>query len=127
MAAENKVRSSSVITEQRLREIFDSLDEDKDGKLDISELNEGFRKLGVPNSVHSTKTFLGKGDTNKDDLMNFEEFSKYCLANEQKLWSVFQKLDKNHDGEIDAEEVKLSLKMLGLEVSDADVTKLLMK
>lgn len=30
-------------------------------------------------------------------------------------------------GEIDAEEVKLSLKMLGLDVSDGDVVKLLMK
>eukprot|EP00731_Ephydatia_muelleri_P024676 Em0016g947a len=118
---------TSVITEQKLREIFDNLDKDKDGKLGSAELSEGFRQLGVPNAVHSTKDFLGKGDTNKDDLMDFAEFTRYCLANEQKLWSVFQQLDKNHDGEIDAEEVKLSLKMLGLDVSDGDVVKLLMK
>ena len=43
----------SLIKEQKLREIFDSLDRDKDGKVDSSELIEGFRKLGVPNTVLS--------------------------------------------------------------------------
>ena len=46
---------SSIITEQKLREIFDGLDKDKDGKLASTELSEGFRKLGVPDAVHSTK------------------------------------------------------------------------
>ena len=46
---------TSVITEQKLREIFDNLDKDKDGKLGSAELSEGFRQLGVPNAVHSTK------------------------------------------------------------------------
>ena len=45
---------TSVITEQKLREIFDNLDKDKDGKLGSAELSEGFRQLGVPNAVHST-------------------------------------------------------------------------
>ena len=45
----------SFIKEQKLREIFNSLDKDKDGKIDPTELSEGFRKLGVPNTVVSTK------------------------------------------------------------------------
>ena len=83
--------------------------------------------------------------------MNFAEFLQYCTEKEKKLWLVFEKLDLNKDGklglgcvysgiplpltihlplfqgEIDSDEIKQTMKKMGVEANDSEVNKLLEK
>ena len=36
--------------EERFAQLFEKLDRDKDGKIDVHELREGLERLGLPNS-----------------------------------------------------------------------------
>ena len=37
--------------EERFARLFEKLDKDKDGKIDVNELREGLERLGLPNST----------------------------------------------------------------------------
>ena len=38
-------------------------------------------------------------DKNKDGVLCLDEFLHYCEEKERELWSLFQKMDSNRDGE----------------------------
>uniref|UniRef100_A0A3Q3A9N1 Solute carrier family 25 member 24 n=1 Tax=Kryptolebias marmoratus TaxID=37003 RepID=A0A3Q3A9N1_KRYMA len=68
---------------------------------------------------------ISSGDQNKDDGLNFNEFSKYLRDHEKKLLLTFKSLDKNKDGCIDYMEIKQSFADLGLDISREDANKIL--
>uniref|UniRef100_A0A8C6PIE0 Solute carrier family 25 member 24 n=1 Tax=Nothobranchius furzeri TaxID=105023 RepID=A0A8C6PIE0_NOTFU len=68
---------------------------------------------------------ISSGDDNKDDGLNFNEFSKYLMDHEKKLLLTFKSLDKNNDGQIDYMEIKQSLADLGMNISEEDANKIL--
>lgn len=113
--------------EKRLAELFRRLDKNQDGRIDVIELKEGIERMGLPNMSGTAQAVVAMGDTNDDGLLDFSEFVKYCTEHEKKLWLVFQNLDTNQDGLIDMEEIKFSLKKLGLRLSDSEIKQLLQK
>uniref|UniRef100_A0A665VBQ7 Solute carrier family 25 member 24 n=1 Tax=Echeneis naucrates TaxID=173247 RepID=A0A665VBQ7_ECHNA len=68
---------------------------------------------------------VSSGDQDKDDKLDFSEFSKYLKEHEKKLQLTFKSLDKNNDGRIDFMEIKQSLADLGVEVTKEDAKKIL--
>ena len=44
---------------------------------------------------------MSSGDKDKDQGLDFGEFSKYLKEHEKKLRLTFKSLDKNNDGEVD--------------------------
>ena len=48
-------------------------------------------------------------DKNKDGKIDFEEFSSYLFAKEERLKQIFDNLDENNDGKLDYEEIKKSI------------------
>ncbi|XP_006882526.1 PREDICTED: calcium-binding mitochondrial carrier protein SCaMC-1 isoform X1 [Elephantulus edwardii] len=98
--------------------LFQQLDRNRDGVVDISELQEGLKNLGIPLGRDAEEKIFNTGDTNKDGMLDFEEFMKYLKDHEKKMKLAFKSLDKNNDGKIEALEIVDALKTLGIDISE---------
>uniref|UniRef100_A0AAQ6A6A9 EF-hand domain-containing protein n=1 Tax=Amphiprion ocellaris TaxID=80972 RepID=A0AAQ6A6A9_AMPOC len=81
-------------------ELFAKLDSNKDGKVDVSELKAGLAALGIKTRKGAVEKIISSGDQNKDEVLDFDEFTKYLKEHEKKLKLTFKSLDKNNDGRI---------------------------
>ncbi|XP_008278521.1 calcium-binding mitochondrial carrier protein SCaMC-1-like isoform X2 [Stegastes partitus] len=109
---------------KRWAELFDQLDINKDGRIDIRELRTGLAGRGL--SRGSLERIVEAGDTNQDGVLDFEEFTQYLQAHEKQLKLMFRRLDRNNDGEIDVAEIQHCLRSIGLNVSLEDATRILL-
>uniref|UniRef100_A0A3Q4HT43 Solute carrier family 25 member 24 n=1 Tax=Neolamprologus brichardi TaxID=32507 RepID=A0A3Q4HT43_NEOBR len=108
-------------------ELFAKLDTNKDGKVDVSELKAGLDAMGIKAEKGAAQKIISSGDRNKDEGLDFSEFSKYLKEHEKKLQLTFKSLDKNKDGRIDITEIRQSLADLGLEISKEHAEKILQR
>lgn len=109
--------------EKHWAQLFDQLDVNKDGHIDISELRTGL--AGRMLSKGSLEKIVAAGDTNQDGVLDFEEFIQYLRNHEKQLKLMFRNLDKNNDGHIDAAEIQQSLQSVGVSISLKDANRIL--
>uniref|UniRef100_A0A7N4PUX7 EF-hand domain-containing protein n=3 Tax=Sarcophilus harrisii TaxID=9305 RepID=A0A7N4PUX7_SARHA len=115
----------------RYENLFRQLDRDGNGKVDIIELQEGLRKLGisvgkdVQEMSREEQDLLKAGDTDQDDQLDFEEFMQYLKDHEKKMKLAFKSLDRSQDGVIEASEIIQSLKILGVDITQQQAEKIL--
>ncbi|XP_061086868.1 mitochondrial adenyl nucleotide antiporter SLC25A23-like isoform X4 [Conger conger] len=109
--------------EKRYAELFEQLDLNKDGRIDVYELRTWMTARG--HSKSAVEEIVREGDTNKDGQLDFEEFTRYLRAHEKALRLMFRSLDRNNDGEIDMAEIQQSLQNLGVEVSKAQAARIM--
>ncbi|KAI5619969.1 calcium-binding mitochondrial carrier protein SCaMC-1, partial [Silurus asotus] len=105
--------------------LFEKLDVNKDGKVDIAELRQGLAAMGFSLGADAAQKIVSSGDSDKDDQLDFLEFSKYLQEHEKKLNLTFKSLDKNKDGRIDYTEIQQALKELGMNLSKENAEKIL--
>ncbi|KAM7386222.1 hypothetical protein PAMA_009047 [Pampus argenteus] len=82
--------------ERRYAELFEQLDLNKDGRVDISELRTGLAARGLHQG--EAEEIVLESDINNDGLLDFSEFSQYLRAHEKRLQLMFHNLDRNNDG-----------------------------
>ncbi|XP_042284272.1 calcium-binding mitochondrial carrier protein SCaMC-3 isoform X1 [Thunnus maccoyii] len=109
--------------EKRWAELFDELDLNKDGRIDILELRTGLAGRGL--SRASLERLVEEGDTNQDGVLDLEEFTQYLRTHEKQLKLMFRSLDRNNDGHIDAAEIQHSLHTIGVNISLEAATRIL--
>ena len=69
-------------TEQQIlatKQIFMSMDQDKDGKLNRREIRIMFRKLGEPLTRAELEVAIHEIDNNNSGYVEWEEFKKYMF------------------------------------------------
>ncbi|KAJ8376157.1 hypothetical protein SKAU_G00067370 [Synaphobranchus kaupii] len=106
-------------------DLFEKLDANKDGIVDVSELKAGLKAMGIAFDKGAAQKIVSSGDTDKDAGLDFKEFSRYLKEHEKKLMLTFKSLDKNNDGQIDVVEIKQSLADLGMDISKEEAEKIL--
>nr|XP_020471618.1 calcium-binding mitochondrial carrier protein SCaMC-1-like [Monopterus albus] len=111
-------------SQKSYQDLFESLDTNKDGKVDVAELRAGLKAMGKFCQGAAQK-ILSSGDQDKDGSLDFNEFTKYLKEHEKKLWLTFKSLDRNDDGHIDASEIQQSLTELGMDVCREDAQRIL--
>ncbi|XP_060074941.1 calcium-binding mitochondrial carrier protein SCaMC-2-like [Ylistrum balloti] len=110
---------------KKYQELFNKLDVNKDGRIDIADLTSSLTEMNVP--VGQAQEFLKKHDANKDGQIDFAEFLKYVTVHDQQLRLYFKKIDTNQDGAIDAGEIQESFRKLGLTIDRNEAQKLLQR
>ncbi|XP_062046099.1 mitochondrial adenyl nucleotide antiporter SLC25A24-like [Lepus europaeus] len=105
--------------------LFEDLDHNGDGVVDILELKEGLKNWSSSFGQNSEMEILQAGDKNADSGLDFEEFVRYLQDHEKKMKLAFNSLDRNSDGMIEASEVIAAVKSLGIDISEAQANKIL--
>lgn len=120
----SKARCWDADSQRSYQDLFEKLDTNKDGKVDVAELRAGLKAMGIFRQGAAQK-IVSSGDQNKDGSLDFNEFTKYLKGHEKKLRLTFKSLDRNNDGRIDASEIQQSLAELGIDISREDAQKIL--
>uniref|UniRef100_A0A0N5APR8 EF-hand domain-containing protein n=1 Tax=Syphacia muris TaxID=451379 RepID=A0A0N5APR8_9BILA len=105
---------------QHLRELYERLDMNNDGTIDIRDLTLALQHEmpHIPSGLapvfyFSLNFFLREG------AVEFGDFVLYVIEHEQRLKQLFEELDRNKDGLIDGQEIKTYCDRLGVPISDA--------
>ncbi|XP_014665203.1 PREDICTED: calcium-binding mitochondrial carrier protein SCaMC-1-like [Priapulus caudatus] len=110
---------------ERLSSLFEKLDVNKDGKIDVEDLSAGLHAMGIPTVAGQAEKMVKKADIAKDGGVDFAEFAQYVIEHEKTLMLHFRSMDANDDGKIDAQEIVSSLKTLGVHIDAAEAQRLL--
>ncbi|KAM8973225.1 mitochondrial adenyl nucleotide antiporter SLC25A23-like [Pelodytes ibericus] len=111
--------------ERRYSHLFQQLDSNKDGQVDINELREGLRAMGMRPCQDAEQEILRAGDTDQDGQLDFQEFTRYLEERERRLLIMFHSLDRNRDGHIDASEIQQCFQGLGVQITLGQAKKIL--
>ncbi|CAG9332573.1 unnamed protein product [Blepharisma stoltei] len=97
----------------QLRSIFQSLDENGDGKLSEEELKKGFKKVHqvIKMDLHE---LMAKCDLDNNGYIEYTEFLTAAMdwrksLNKEKLYNVFKIYDNDNNGKISLDDLKESL------------------
>ncbi|XP_005388885.1 PREDICTED: calcium-binding mitochondrial carrier protein SCaMC-1-like isoform X2 [Chinchilla lanigera] len=108
----------------RYQTLFERLDHNGDGVVDILELQEGLKNWNSAFDPDSETAILNAGGTNADSGLDFEEFVRYLQDHEKKMKLAFDSLDRNKDGVIDTAEIIAAMKSLGVNISEAQANNI---
>ncbi|KAI7725385.1 hypothetical protein M8C21_015955 [Ambrosia artemisiifolia] len=119
-----------------IKKVFTRFDTNNDGKISASELIHVMKSLGsqTPDQQQLTQT-MKTIDTDSDGYINLEEFTRFCIGNEQheedddggikELHEAFEMYDLNKNGLISATELHQILTRLGERCTVDDCVKMI--
>ncbi|KAK9306819.1 hypothetical protein QLX08_002701 [Tetragonisca angustula] len=111
--------------EKRFEMIFQKLDLDGNGRIDVKDLSKALRNVGV--DKYYAEKFLASSDSTKSGDITLAEFIHYVREHEKNLRLQFSHLDKNKDGKIDLEELIKAFEELGIKMDYNEAKKLLQR
>lgn len=103
----------------KIKELFDSLDKNKDGKIQFKELKEA---LSTNDAI--TKSLI---DRMGGDELDFRQFLEYIWTIDKKIELDFSRIDTNKDGRIDADEIKIAFANMNIFLNEFEINKLINK
>mmetsp|Transcript_71237 Transcript_71237/g.202068 ORF Transcript_71237/g.202068 Transcript_71237/m.202068 type:complete len:523 (+) Transcript_71237:87-1655(+) len=97
-----------------LRGVFQALDRNQDGLLSGRELKEGLLKAGLESIPADLMRILDDVDADGSGIVDYTEFLAATLdeqlyAQEDVCWSAFRLLDRDGDGKLSQDELRLVL------------------
>jgi len=117
--------------EEAIKTTFDLLDSDKDGNIDVKELEKFILSQGMNIPPEELQELVERIDTNGDGKIQYGEF-KLCMDKiitkedeESFCRQIFDMLDRGSDKVISIEELKYAFYCLGEPLTDDDVRHLI--
>ncbi|CAI2356202.1 unnamed protein product [Caenorhabditis sp. 36 PRJEB53466] len=104
--------------EKKIREMYDRLDADNDGSIDIRDLTQALAAQTPHIPTNLAPKLLARMKSGEGDKVTIADFTNYVLAHEARLAEVFDKIDSNRDGEVDVSEIKNYCNDLGVPLDD---------
>uniref|UniRef100_A0AC34GQL9 EF-hand domain-containing protein n=1 Tax=Panagrolaimus sp. ES5 TaxID=591445 RepID=A0AC34GQL9_9BILA len=104
--------------EKKLRELYDFLDVNNDGTIDIRDLTAALKKKRYFPSKLAPEIFANMKREDHSTNIDFSDFLNYVMVHEKRLEEVFSQLDKNEDGLVDHREMINYFHNLGIPISD---------
>lgn len=65
------------------------------------------------------RDMLSACDIDHDGKITYDEFVKFCTQAEKELWTLFQSIDRDHNGDLDKSELSQAFERAGVGVSNA--------
>ncbi|THC92751.1 hypothetical protein EYZ11_007769 [Aspergillus tanneri] len=105
----------------RVAKLWEKLGVPRDGRLDFNGLKKGLKKIDHPlkNADCMLQNIMKTVDTNGDGYIDYFEFRAFVDHTENGLWQLFQSIDRNHNGEIDKNELRTAFANAEVTVSKA--------
>merc|ERR1719215_893758 len=114
-----------------LRDIFMKLDANGDGKMTVAELKEGIQKSGLKEIPADLQQIMDDIDSDGSGEIDYTEFlaaslDKRTYLQEDVCWNAFKNFDRNNDGKISQDELKIVLGDTSVQnVANAEVAEIL--
>jgi solute carrier family 25 phosphate transporter 23/24/25/41 len=103
--------------EGKVVQVFESLDRNKSGSLELDEVEAGMKALGIPVTKPTVQRLFGRLDSNGDGKVTLPEFASYCDTRLVEIRKTFDAIDTDRSGSISSEEIKLCVQSLGMKIS----------
>ncbi|KAI4214853.1 MAG: hypothetical protein LQ351_002566 [Letrouitia transgressa] len=105
----------------RVEKLWKRLDTLNEGHLDVEGLKNGLKKIDHPlkNADDLLQDVLKAVDTDGDGQIQYNEFRIFVEQTERELFRLFKSIDKDHNGQLDKEELKSAFGRAGLVVSNS--------
>lgn len=104
-------------------------DADHDGEITVGELGRVMRNHGLNPTDDELKDMIRNVDKNSNGAIDFNEFIEMMLARnskgEEDVVHAFRVFDRDGDGLISAEELKLTMNNLGEPLTDYEVRSMI--
>ncbi|WAR19538.1 CALM-like protein [Mya arenaria] len=118
-------------TVKAIRDVFTVLDQDKSGSLDVGELETAMRQMGVECTHSEIVELITQIDKDGNGTVEFYEFSRMVAEKlqagdpETELKEAFAVFDKNGDGKVSSEEIRVVVESLGGKMTNAELENML--
>ena len=113
--------------ENKLKETFFLIDQDKDNFIDTNEVGTTLRALGIYLTEEEISIINKEADPNEIGKINYEDFKKIYIEKlktnktEKDLIKAFEFFDKNKTGFVNLNELKHGLIVLGDCLSEDEI------
>lgn len=108
-----------------LKEAFSLFDADHDGEITVGELSRVMRNHGLNPTDEELSDMIRNVDKNSNGAIDFNEFIEMMLRRDSRIEEdvahAFRVFDRDGDGLISAEELRLTMNNLGEPLTDQEV------
>merc|ERR1719201_1917170 len=112
-----------------LKEAFSLFDADHDGEITINELGRVMRNHGLNPTNDELKDMIRNVDKNSNGAIDFNEFIEMMVRRDAKVeedvMHAFRVFDRDGDGYISVEELRLTMNNLGEPLTDQEVRSMI--
>ncbi|KAH3713110.1 calmodulin-beta-like [Dreissena polymorpha] len=115
--------------EKDVKNMFDQMDKNGNGKVSKEEMGKLLRSMGVQMTGEELEAAMKKIDTNKDGQISYSEFKTFVMrqfhessgSKEDQIRQVFRMIDRDDNGYIQKAEIRRAVKALGETLTNAEL------